>query len=57
MNPRSIADAMLTMATNDGLRAQCIERGLHQSALFSWDRAARESIAVFTETPDWIIVA
>ena len=41
--------AMYRMLTDNDLRASSIERGLKRSALFSWERAARETLQVYRE--------
>ena len=46
-DPEDIARA-LDRALNDGtLRVQMRERGLEQAARFTWEKAARETLAVY----------
>jgi hypothetical protein len=45
--PDSIADALEVVFRNESLRQQLIEKGLRQAALFSWEKAAKETLAVF----------
>ncbi len=46
---REIADAMRTVASNTELRRDLRERGLARSALFSWERTARATRALYEE--------
>jgi glycosyltransferase involved in cell wall biosynthesis len=53
VNPYSepdIADAMLRMIKDDGLHRQLAEKALQRSKLFSWQRAARETLDLFKQT-------
>lgn len=43
----SIANTILSVVGNDHLRAVLSRRGLDRASEFSWDRAARETIAVY----------
>jgi len=45
--PDSIADALEQILCDDSLRRQLIEKGRRQAASFSWDIAAKETLAVF----------
>jgi glycosyltransferase involved in cell wall biosynthesis len=42
-----LAAQLRRLLADDGLRARLRERGLEQASRFSWERAARETIAVF----------
>jgi glycosyltransferase involved in cell wall biosynthesis len=42
----AIAAAMLRLATDDALRAELVERGLANAQRFSWEKCARETLAV-----------
>jgi len=42
---RSVADALLRIARDDALRASLVRRGYERAARFSWDRAARDTVA------------
>ena len=46
---RGMAEAMSHLLQDEGLRAQLIERGLRQVRRFSWDRCARETLAVLED--------
>lgn len=45
--PEEIAAAAARVLSDEGLRRHLVERGLDRSARFSWDRAARETAAVY----------
>lgn len=45
----SIADGLARLLTDDGFRHQLASRARAQAAKFSWDRAARETLAVFED--------
>ena len=45
--PDSIADALERILSSESLRRQLIEKGLRQAASFSWEIAAKETLAVF----------
>jgi glycosyltransferase involved in cell wall biosynthesis len=42
-----MAAAMERLALEPGLRAELAARGLERVKLYSWDRAARETLAVY----------
>jgi glycosyltransferase involved in cell wall biosynthesis len=42
-----LIQAMLHMSCDEPLRHELIERGREQAARYSWERAARELLAVF----------
>jgi glycosyltransferase involved in cell wall biosynthesis len=42
----AIADAMLRLATDDALRAELVQRGFENVKRFSWEKCARETLAV-----------
>jgi len=46
-SPDSIADALEAVLRNESLRQQLVKKGLRQATLFSWEKAARETLAVF----------
>jgi glycosyltransferase involved in cell wall biosynthesis len=46
-SPDSIADALEMLLRNEGLRQELVAKGLRQAALFSWEKAARETLAIF----------
>jgi glycosyltransferase involved in cell wall biosynthesis len=43
---KSMAEAMNCLLQDEGLRTQLVERGFQQVRRFSWDRCARETLAV-----------
>ena len=43
----AIADAMLQLSKDEALRQQLIERGYANTRRFSWEKAVRETLAVF----------
>ena len=45
--PDSIADALYRALTDSALRATLTQRGLEQARHFSWEKAARETLAVY----------
>ena len=47
-NPDSIAEALYRLVSDDALRQTLSGRGREQAAVFSWDKAAGETLAVFT---------
>jgi len=46
-NPDSIAEAMHRLLSDETLRQLLIARGYEQARLFSWEKAARETLRVF----------
>jgi glycosyltransferase involved in cell wall biosynthesis len=46
----ALTQAMLSLLTGTGQRNHLREAGLKQARLFSWDRAARETLAVYEQT-------
>ena len=42
----AIADAMYRLVTDESLRAELARRGLENVKRFSWDKCARETLAV-----------
>jgi glycosyltransferase involved in cell wall biosynthesis len=48
-DPEDIARALTRVLTDETLRFRMRERGLEQAARFTWDRAARETLAVYRE--------
>lgn len=50
LDVESIAQAMNRLLQNEGLRAQLVKRGFRQACQFSWDRCARETLAVLEDT-------
>ena len=47
-NPDSIAEAIYRIVSDDRLQQTLRARGREQAALFSWEKAARETLQVFT---------
>lgn len=43
-----LADAMHRVSSNNGLRAQLAGTGINRAKSFSWDRAARETLSVYS---------
>jgi glycosyltransferase involved in cell wall biosynthesis len=43
----SIADGLTRLLEDAALRADLAARGLRRAALFSWERCARETLAVY----------
>ena len=50
LDVESMAEAMNRLLQDEGLRARLVERGLQQARQFSWDRCARETLAVLEAT-------
>jgi len=50
LDVESMAEAMNRLLKDEGLRARLVERGLRQLRQFSWDRCARETLAVLEDT-------
>ncbi|MFL7790601.1 MAG: glycosyltransferase family 4 protein [Anaerolineae bacterium] len=48
-DPEDIAQALARVLTEEPLRARMREQGLAQAARFTWDKAARETLAVYGE--------
>ena len=48
-DPEEIAAGIARMASDGGLRAKLYARGLARAATFTWDRCARETLAVLRE--------
>jgi glycosyltransferase involved in cell wall biosynthesis len=46
-NPDEIGEAIRKVLADSALRQDLSERGLHRAALFSWEKCARETLAVF----------
>ena len=44
----AIADGLTRLLSDDALRADLVARGLRRAAAFSWERCARETLAVYT---------
>jgi glycosyltransferase involved in cell wall biosynthesis len=44
-----MAEAMYEVLSNDGLRDTLVTKGLDRVKMFSWERAARETLAVYEE--------
>ncbi len=45
--PEELGDALVAYLSDDALRARLRERARPRAALFSWDRAARDTLAVY----------
>lgn len=48
-NPRDIADKMLLLINDPNLRDSLRRKGLDRAKFFSWDKSAKETLAVFEE--------
>jgi len=46
-DPPALAHAMATLLTDDDARRGLVERGLRRARAFSWERTARETLAVY----------
>ncbi len=46
-NPSALAGALERVLTDEGLRERLRARGLQHAAVYSWERAARETVAVY----------
>lgn len=46
-DPASYLDATMSLLSNEALRAELIGRGLARAGIFTWDRCARETLAVY----------
>ncbi|MGN6387405.1 MAG: glycosyltransferase family 4 protein [Verrucomicrobiota bacterium] len=46
-NPDSIRNAILTFYNSESLRSEYIRKGLARAAQYSWEKAARETLAVY----------
>jgi glycosyltransferase involved in cell wall biosynthesis len=42
-----LAEALARVMTDTGLRSELVRRGFERAAQFSWERAARETLAVY----------
>lgn len=49
-HPATAAEALVRVLTDEPLRRGMIERGLVRAASFTWDRAARETLAAYRST-------
>lgn len=49
LDTEAIASAMLFLAGNSDLKQELARKGLERSKLFSWERAARETVGVYEE--------
>ncbi len=47
--PEALADALYRALTDSGLRADLRQRGLEQSLKFTWEKAARATLAVYDQ--------
>jgi len=45
----AIADGMRRMLVDRELRTKCIERGFERAKMFTWEKCAKETVAVFRE--------
>jgi len=50
LDVKSMAEAMNRLLQDEGLRSQLVERGYRQVRQFSWERCARETLAVLEDT-------
>lgn len=49
-NPYDLADIeekMYSVLNSEGLKQECIERGFRQASLFSWEKCAKETLAIY----------
>jgi glycosyltransferase involved in cell wall biosynthesis len=49
---KALADALLALATDEGLRAKLTRLGLERARTFSWERTGRETVAAYQEVYD-----
>lgn len=49
LDPEAIAAALLRLLTDEETRRSCIEKGIARAAEFSWEKCARETLALFEE--------
>jgi len=49
LDVKSMAEAMNHLLQDGELRAQLVERGFQQARQFSWERCARETLAVLED--------
>ena len=50
--PKALCDAMTLLLTDEALRTKKIQAGVARAAAFSWDRTAKETLAIFREAFD-----
>lgn len=48
-NEEEIAQAMFDVLSNESLRSEMIKKGLERAKLFSWEKAARQTLSVYEE--------
>jgi glycosyltransferase involved in cell wall biosynthesis len=48
-NPQELSEAILKVTCQPGVRRDLVERGLARAREFTWERTARETLAVFKE--------
>lgn len=48
-NPQAIADAIIRVLSNSALATELRRRGLERAKMFTWERAARETMKVYQE--------
>lgn len=48
-NPEELADALERVLLDGSLASQMVEKGFRQAARFSWDKTARETLAVYRQ--------
>ncbi len=56
INPRDIDDLarnLLLILTDSSLRTRLIEAGFRRSRMFSWERTAEQTVAIYRETMGW----
>ncbi|MBM3333693.1 glycosyltransferase family 4 protein [Candidatus Sumerlaeota bacterium] len=49
MRPSKIAEGIVHVLTDEGLRAHCVERGLEFARQMTWERCARQTLAVYED--------
>lgn len=47
LDVNSIAEGIYAMATNEKMRKELVQKGLHKAKTFNWDTSAKEHLAVF----------
>lgn len=48
-NPSDFADKIIKIIRNESLRSELIQKGLQRARLFTWDKAAKETLSVYEE--------
>lgn len=53
-SPGAIAKAVQQMMDKPGLRKRFIQKGLRRAKLFTWEKTARKTLAVYERMREWI---